>query len=252
MVIQALPTYAMNVFLLPLSICKDVERMMSRFCWNTFENRRKGISWMSWVRHSSHKTNGEMGFRHLRDFNLALLGKQGWRLLTNENGLVGQIFKARYYPRGTYLSAELRTNPSFIWRSIWEAQELVKKGVQRSVGSGLKIDILKDSWLLNDDNLFVVSNHPGLVNKKVASLLCPGQREWDEEVLNDMVGDKDKDLIMSIPLSSVRDDDLWQWAKEISVVWHGTMKVSYWKLLFVICMEWFEGSIELDKKKGMV
>lgn len=30
-VIQALPTYAMSVFLLPLSMCKDIEQMMCRF-----------------------------------------------------------------------------------------------------------------------------------------------------------------------------------------------------------------------------
>lgn len=61
-----------------------------------------------------HKNNGGLGCRNLTDFNLALLGKQGCRLLTQEDSLVGQIFKARYFPLGSYMSAELGNNPTFI------------------------------------------------------------------------------------------------------------------------------------------
>jgi hypothetical protein len=41
------------------------------------------------------KEFGGMGFRHLHDFNLAMLGKQGWNLLTNQDTIVARIFKAR-------------------------------------------------------------------------------------------------------------------------------------------------------------
>jgi hypothetical protein len=41
------------------------------------------------------KEFGGMGFRHLHGFNLAMLGKQGWNLLTNQDTIVARIFKAR-------------------------------------------------------------------------------------------------------------------------------------------------------------
>uniref|UniRef100_A0A803NXZ1 Reverse transcriptase domain-containing protein n=1 Tax=Cannabis sativa TaxID=3483 RepID=A0A803NXZ1_CANSA len=50
--------------------------------------------------------------------------KQGWRLLTNSSSLVVRVFQARYYTQGTFLDAELGSNPSYAWRSVFKAQEI--------------------------------------------------------------------------------------------------------------------------------
>uniref|UniRef100_A0A803PIQ3 Reverse transcriptase n=1 Tax=Cannabis sativa TaxID=3483 RepID=A0A803PIQ3_CANSA len=157
-VVQALPAYTMNVFLLPISICDDVERAISKFWWKS--NKNKGIHWLSWDKLSSHKMNGGMCFRDFRDFNLSLLAKQGWRLLTCEDSLVTKIFKARYFAHGNFLTASLGSNPSYIWRSLWESQDLVVAGVRRLVGDGSRVSILKDPWLKDDVNPFIESSHP--------------------------------------------------------------------------------------------
>lgn len=96
-VIQAIPTYIMSVFLLPNRVCHDIEMLMNRYCWAS-NSKGKGIHWKEWEALCSHKSIGGFGFKNLRDFNLAILGKQVWRLLTCEQSLVGRIFKARYYP----------------------------------------------------------------------------------------------------------------------------------------------------------
>ncbi|XP_060960637.1 uncharacterized protein LOC115723546 [Cannabis sativa] len=152
----------MSVFLLTKEICSSLEGMMSKFWWKSQSNSSKGVSWVSWKRLCRHKHEGGIGFRDLQDYNLAFLGKQGWRLLTNESSLVSRIYKARYYPNGSFLSATLGHNPSFIWRSLLEAKDLVRSGARRSIGGGNSVSILFDPWLPDDQNPFVSSHHPAL------------------------------------------------------------------------------------------
>lgn len=75
-VAKALPTFAMNVFLLPVNLINEVEKEMSKFFWSSGNKNNSRISWMSWERMSRHKHAGGLGFKCLRDFNLAMLGKQ--------------------------------------------------------------------------------------------------------------------------------------------------------------------------------
>ena len=37
----------------------------------------------------------------LHEFNLAMLSKQGWKLVIDPSSLVAQIFKAKYYPHSS-------------------------------------------------------------------------------------------------------------------------------------------------------
>lgn len=67
----------------------------------------------------SKKNSGGMGFRKLHDFNLALLGKQAWCFLNQPVLFVTKIFRARYFPRGTFLEATICNNLSYTWRSLY-------------------------------------------------------------------------------------------------------------------------------------
>lgn len=111
---QAQPTYAMSVFLMPKQLCLEMESIMCRYWWRASAKKPKSIHWMSWDRLCARKSEGGMGFRKLHDFNLALLGKQGWRLITKQDSMVRTIYKARYYPNGDFLSAKLGNNPGYV------------------------------------------------------------------------------------------------------------------------------------------
>jgi hypothetical protein len=76
-VAQAIPSYCMSVFLLPMSIGDEIEKMLNSFWWGIKENGSKGIRWMSWDKLTMRKEWGGMGFRNIYGFNLAMLGKQG-------------------------------------------------------------------------------------------------------------------------------------------------------------------------------
>ena len=54
----------------------------------------KGIHLLNWDCLSMRKEYGGMGFRHLYGFNLAMLGKQGWKFTSNHDAIVLRVFKA--------------------------------------------------------------------------------------------------------------------------------------------------------------
>ena len=117
-VVQAIPSYAMDAFLLPLTLCEELERMMNSFWWGRDLEKKKGICWTSWDNLCRYKKEGGLSFRNLHNFNLALIAKQTWRLLTCSNSLVARIYKARYYPGSSFLVAKTNSNPCLIWHSI--------------------------------------------------------------------------------------------------------------------------------------
>jgi len=100
---------------------------------------------------SIHKNHGGLGFKDLSAFNLAMLGKQGWKFLTEPHSLVFRIFKARYFPSKSYLTAPIGHNPSYVWRSILHARFIVCGGARWSIGSGVTIPILDAPWLSNGE-----------------------------------------------------------------------------------------------------
>jgi len=89
-----------------------------------------------------------MGFRTFHDFNLAMLSKQGWRIIHNDDLLISQCLKARYFPRSTFLRASGGYCPSYTLISILKARVdgIEKAGIWR-VGDGQLIHIWKDNWI---------------------------------------------------------------------------------------------------------
>ncbi|MBA0814712.1 hypothetical protein Gohar_020522, partial [Gossypium harknessii] len=130
----------MMCFLLPKSLCEELESIMARFWWQK-EHGRRGIHWCEWSRLCKFKEMGGLGFRSLAKFNLALLAKQGCRLINNPNSLLTQVFKAKYYLQCDFLEARLRNLPSYTWQSIWAARGLLEKGICWRVGKGDKFSI---------------------------------------------------------------------------------------------------------------
>ncbi|XP_062167031.1 uncharacterized protein LOC133873327 [Alnus glutinosa] len=84
---------------------------------------------MSWSRLGNSKSNGGLGYRDMEVFNLALLAKQGWRLIQDPNSLLGTILRDKYYSGKTFQLAALGHNPSFAWRSILKARPTLENGL---------------------------------------------------------------------------------------------------------------------------
>ena len=136
----------MSVFNLPDTLFDEMTNMVRSFWWGQTNGRNK-MAWLSWDKVCVPKFDGGLGFQNLKAFNLALLTKQGWRLQTNTHCLVHHVLKAHYFPNSDFLHAELGLKPSFAWRSIMVAQDVVKASSRWQVGDGSSVQIWLDKWL---------------------------------------------------------------------------------------------------------
>lgn len=64
------------------------------------------------------KGMGGIGFKELRQFNLALLGRQVWRLIHNKEILYFRVQSAKYFPDGNVFDAKKVDRPSYAWTKL--------------------------------------------------------------------------------------------------------------------------------------
>ncbi|XP_022741850.1 uncharacterized protein LOC111293360 [Durio zibethinus] len=100
-----------------------------------------GIHWTKWKNMCISKSRVRMGFRDVELFNKAMLGKQGWRLLTQTESLIHQVLKAKYFPDCSFMETQLGNNPSYTWKRTWEVHDILEKSVRERVGNGQSIQI---------------------------------------------------------------------------------------------------------------
>ncbi|XP_058783149.1 uncharacterized protein LOC131657807 [Vicia villosa] len=213
-VLQAIPTYIMSIFLLPDGVVDDIEKMINSFWWGGGSNG-KGIRWMSWDNLTVSKEEGGLGFRDFRAFNMAMVAKQGWFIMSNPQALVSRVFKARYFPRTTFFDATLGYNPSFVWRGIWKAREVLMLGCRWSIGDGSKIKVMQEPWLRGtNEGCLSGPQVQGAYNITVKDLLLPNVKQWNMRVIRtlfDVTVTKD---ILQVPLVEDVMEDRLVWKEE--------------------------------------
>ncbi|PNX55279.1 hypothetical protein L195_g048906, partial [Trifolium pratense] len=143
-VLQAIPSYVMSVFHIADTTVNDIEKMLNSFWWGGDTNN-KGIRWLSWERMTCPKSEGGLGFRDFKAFNMAMIAKEGWHIMMNPNTLAARIFKA-----------------------IWK------------IGDERKIKVMTEPWLRGDGKGWIRAPQPqGVYNITVNDLMLDDIKQWD-------------------------------------------------------------------------
>ena len=118
-----------------------------------------------------------MGFRDIQAFNLVMLAKQAWQLIHNTHSLFYRVYKARYFPNRSFMDVEIGNNPSYVWRSLLAAREVIKESSKWQVGNGRYIDVSKHKWLTHKP-IFLGKARPNLF---VKDLIDNAIVQWDRD-----------------------------------------------------------------------
>ncbi|KAJ0532538.1 putative RNA-directed DNA polymerase [Helianthus annuus] len=97
-VLESLPCYYFSLYKAPKKVISDLEAMIKKFLWGGALEERK-MRWVSWDRVTRHKKDGGLGLNKLKEINLSLLVKWGWRYKTEKNGMWKRIIEALHFTR---------------------------------------------------------------------------------------------------------------------------------------------------------
>lgn len=100
-VAQAIPTFAMGCFDITKDMCDQISSMIGRYWWSNQDKENK-MHWIRWEKLTEPKSAGGLGFRDIHTFNLAMLSKQGWRLIDSPDSLCSRVLRAKYSSRAEH------------------------------------------------------------------------------------------------------------------------------------------------------
>ncbi|KAK1682721.1 hypothetical protein QYE76_043569 [Lolium multiflorum] len=206
-VAQAITTYAMACFDLTKSLCDSISQLVCQYWWSQQDNESR-MHWVGWEKMKLPKDEGGLGFRDLHSFNMAMLARQGWRIIQAPDSLCSRVLRAKYFPNGNILTAVDVPGMSYVWRSILKGMQLLKEGLIWRVGDGSQISIWSDPWLPMGPKRTPSSRQPNNLITKVSELIDPVSGCWDNQLVRQTFCASKAADILSIPIVDETDDFL--------------------------------------------
>lgn len=147
-----------------------------------------------------------------------MLAKQFWSLIQKPDSMVFRILKAKYFRRKEIRQADLGYKPSYLWRSLLAARELVEEGIAWRIGNGKTVDIWQDRWIGVEKYARTRSlRKEGWQEMKVADLIDEESSMWKEDVVSELLEPDEAQSVIKISLSrgAVEDRIIWRFTKKV-------------------------------------
>ena len=201
---------------------------MAKFWWASSLDRRV-LHWIAWDKLATPKIKGGMGFRDLRQFNIALLGKHGWRFMTKPDSLCTRVMKGRYFPDCDFMQATIQKSASATWRAIIAGLKALTAVLVKRIGDGTTTSVWEDRWLPSTVSMRPLFRPPNTTINMVSDLIDYDNWSWNRDLVRATFITPDADAILNIPLHHGGGEDFYAWAHERSGIY--SVKTSYRALM---------------------
>lgn len=172
---------------------------------------------MAWDKICVPMDEGGFGFRDFRDFNLALLAKQVWRLLVYPHSLLARVLKGRYYRHSNPLRTGKAHNPSYGWCSLMAAKHVLEGSLCRTIGTGARTMVWEDVWIPGSP---ARPAHPARLDYdpdlRVHHLINFETKQWDEAFISEVIRAEDIPGILELKISKTGRHDGYVWKHTLS------------------------------------
>ncbi|XP_071687999.1 uncharacterized protein [Rutidosis leptorrhynchoides] len=144
-VLTSMQVYWASVFILPVAIIKDIEKLLRGFLWCQGEMKR-GKAKVKWDDLCLPKEEGGLGLKRLKYWNIALITTHIWSILTQKESLWVKWVHAYRIGNYSFWDAPIRPDASWSWRKLLNCRDIIRKHMVYNIGDGAKALAWFDKW----------------------------------------------------------------------------------------------------------
>jgi len=145
-VLYGIQSYWSSMFILPKSVLKDMEILMSRFLWNGDVTKVHGIK-ISWDKVCTPKKEGGLGIKRLTDLNNVLNMKHIWNILSPNPQSLWIKWVHTYLIKGSsFWVVRPPSLCSWYWKKLLKLRTMIRPFLKHKIGNGDNTFLWHDNW----------------------------------------------------------------------------------------------------------
>lgn len=149
-VVSSIQVYWSSVFILPKSVTQEIEKLMREFLWS-HGDLKKGSAKVKWADVCCQKNYGGLGIKPLHTWNIALMSKHVWNIVSGKDSLwVKWVSAYRLKDRRTnrnFWDVPELNDVSWSWRKILQYRDLLRDHIIHRLGDGTLTSAWFDNWI---------------------------------------------------------------------------------------------------------
>lgn len=188
-VVSSIQVYWASVFLLPKFVAYEIEKLMRAFLWSQGDSLR-GKAKMKWIDVCRLKEQGGLGIKSIHLWNVALMTKHIWNIVSNKDSLWVKWVKSyrlvdRRSVERNFWDIPILNDVSWSWKKILMYRDVIRNHIVISIGDGRSTSVWFDNWSFLGPLCQFISKRDifeaGLsLSCKIADVVSHGEWIWPE------------------------------------------------------------------------
>ncbi|GKB28957.1 RNA-directed DNA polymerase, eukaryota, reverse transcriptase zinc-binding domain protein [Tanacetum coccineum] len=184
-VLSAMHQYWAYVYMLPIVVTNEIEKLFKSFLWNPGGSAR-GKTKVAWKYVCRPKDQGGLVFKPMHKWNEVLIMSQLWKLIDKKESQCVKWVNTVKLKGKSIWEADIESNDSHGWKELMRIRDKIKPYVRFRIGDGKTISVWHDKWC-DQGPLDKIVNNKDIYNVRMSNKTClvdaikDGRWKWADE-----------------------------------------------------------------------
>ncbi|GKB39606.1 hypothetical protein Tco_0884548 [Tanacetum coccineum] len=134
-----------SLFILPVTISNEVERIMRDFLWN-YRELKRGKARIKWANICKPEIEGGLGIKSLATWNITLISKHVWNIINKKDSLWVRWVHMYKLKGRNFWDIPKKEGSSWSWKKILRYRWMFQKHIIHRIGNGMDTSLWFDNW----------------------------------------------------------------------------------------------------------